>query len=99
MPGLSDVTRTSIVQSLTARELPLAVDVYLVYCTRSAIVPVGTLSKCHDHDFIYYNITPSITLKMNIGKTPDESLYSGVQEVNGVVHVALYYATCHPSTP
>ena len=32
MLGLSDVTRTSRVRSLTARELPLAVEVYLVYC-------------------------------------------------------------------
>ena len=98
MLGLSGVTQTPRLQSLTARELPLAVDVYLVYCTRSAIVPVGTLSKCHDHDFIYYNITPSITLKMNIGKTLDESLYSGGQEWNGVVHVSLHAATFHTST-
>ena len=33
MLGLSDVTRTSRVRSLTARELPLAVQGYLVYCT------------------------------------------------------------------
>ena len=33
MLGLSDVTRTSRVQSLTARELPLAVEGYLVYCS------------------------------------------------------------------
>ena len=32
MLGLSDVTRTSRVRSLTARELPLAVEGYLVYC-------------------------------------------------------------------
>ena len=32
MLGLSDVTQTSIVQSLTARELPLAVEGYMVYC-------------------------------------------------------------------
>ena len=31
MLGLSDVTRTSIVRSLTARELPLAVERYTVY--------------------------------------------------------------------
>ena len=30
--GISDVTRTSIVRSLTARELPLAVERYMVYC-------------------------------------------------------------------
>ena len=29
---LSDVTRTSIVRSLTDRELPLAVEGYMVYC-------------------------------------------------------------------
>ena len=33
MLGLSDVTRTSRVRSLTARELPIAVEGYLVYCT------------------------------------------------------------------
>ena len=33
MIGLSDITRTSRVRSLTARELPLAVEGYLVYCT------------------------------------------------------------------
>ena len=33
MIGLSDVTRTSRVRSLTARELPLEVEGYLVYCT------------------------------------------------------------------
>ena len=33
MLGLSDVTQTSIVQSLTARELPLAVEGYMVYCS------------------------------------------------------------------
>ena len=32
MLGLSDVTRTSIVRSLTARELPLTVEGYMVYC-------------------------------------------------------------------
>ena len=32
MLGLSDVTRTSIVRSLTARELPPAVERYMVYC-------------------------------------------------------------------
>ena len=34
MLGLSDVTQTSIVRSLTSRELPLAVQRYMVYCSR-----------------------------------------------------------------
>ena len=33
MLGLSDVNQTSRVRSLTARELPLAVEGYLVYCS------------------------------------------------------------------
>ena len=37
MLGLSDVTRTSRVRSLTDRELPLAVEGYLVYCTCSIL--------------------------------------------------------------
>ena len=37
MLGLSDFTRTSRVRSLTARELPLAVEGYLVYC-RSIVI-------------------------------------------------------------
>ena len=32
MLGQSDLTRTSIVRSLTARELPLAVEGYMVHC-------------------------------------------------------------------
>ena len=32
MLGLSEVTRTSRVRSLTAREIPLSVEGYLVYC-------------------------------------------------------------------
>ena len=32
MLSLSDVTRTFILQSLTARELPLSVEGYMVYC-------------------------------------------------------------------
>ena len=39
MLGLSDITRTSRVRSLTARELPLAFEGYLVYCN-----PVGSLA-------------------------------------------------------
>ena len=36
MLGLSDVTRTSTVRSLTARGLPLTVEGYMVYCKGEA---------------------------------------------------------------
>ena len=35
---MSDVTQTSIVQSLAARELPLAVEGYMVYCKYSPVL-------------------------------------------------------------
>ena len=35
---------------------------------------------------------------MNIDKNLDGLLYSGAQEGNGVVHVAIHDATFHPST-
>ena len=38
MLGLSDVTQMSIVQSLTARELPLSVERYMVYCTLFIVI-------------------------------------------------------------
>ena len=45
MLGLYDVTRTSRVRSLTARELPLAVEGYLVYCTLVVKRNPNTLQK------------------------------------------------------
>ena len=47
MLGLSGVTRMSRVRSLTARELPLSVEGYLVYCNtfKSFQVPIGK-EKC-----------------------------------------------------
>ena len=42
--------------------------------SRFTIVPVGNRVECHDHDFICYKITIFVTLKMNIGKTLDESM-------------------------
>ena len=41
MLGLSGVTRTPRVRSLTARELPLAVEGYLVYCIFASVIVVS----------------------------------------------------------
>ena len=47
MIGLSDVTRTSIVRSLTARELPLAVEEYMVYCTNAGRLTNNNWEEMH----------------------------------------------------
>ena len=74
MLGLSDVTRTSILQSLTARELPLAVEGYMVYCSTAAFgsdCNSGNSPQCVDWMCLISGIRKQILSSVNLFSSMD----------------------------
>ena len=66
---MSDVTRTSILRSLTARELPLAVEGYMVYCRNYDFKSLPDKKVKPEESFIYSYVDECIVSNGAISST------------------------------
>ena len=61
-----------------------------VHSTVRAILPEDGEWHAADHDYSTFKITPSVTLSINIGEEPGDSLFSGGVDGNGRMHASLH---------
>ena len=67
------------------------------HSTVQAILPEDSECIAADHDYSKFKITPSVSLSMNIGEEPGDSLFSGGVDGNGTIYASLHDATFEKS--
>ena len=84
MIGMDD--KASILVSYS--ETPVAATVYNNVQT---VVPAGTKIHAADHDYSgLAKIVPSVSVDMNIGQDPNESVLSGGEGGHGQIYASLH---------
>ena len=82
--------------SCSSASCPIAAT---AHSTVKAYVPVDVDVQAADHDYESLSkVIPSVSLIMNIGEEPGDSLLSGGVDGNGKLYVSLHDSTFHKST-